>query len=140
LNSNQFDMDAHGGAGCFGDLGASWQHLSPQFILDSETISSKPTSGGQIITMMQAAKPWSRYNSTALISGRRSFTARRRSLCQAKVRPVLVIITNVLVHEAFQMTPVNNDHMVYQIPAATPNPALRHTVGEHRQLHRMATL
>ena len=78
--------------------------------------------------MMQTAKPWTRYDYTAWIRGGRSFTACRRPLFQAKVRSVLVIITNVLIHEPFQMTLINNDHMVHQIPAATPHPALRHSV------------
>jgi hypothetical protein len=36
------------------------------------------------------------------------------------MRSVLVIITNVIIDKAFQMTLINNDDMVYKIPAATP--------------------
>src|ERR1017187_4937169 len=80
-----------------------------------------------MITMMQTAKPWRRCDSAACISDCRGFTARRSLLVQAKVRSILVIIADVLIHEAFQMTLIRNDHMD-QIPAATPDPALRHTV------------
>jgi hypothetical protein len=57
-------------------------HLSPQFIFDSEAICSKRASGGQIVTMMQTGKPWSRCDSTVFIGGPGSFTARWRFLCQ----------------------------------------------------------
>jgi hypothetical protein len=42
--------------------------------------------------------------------------------------------------QALQMLPIENDHLVKQIPAAGAYPAFRNAVGEHRQLHRMATL
>jgi len=50
---------------------------------------------------MQAAKPWSRYDFTARIRGRRSFTARRSLLVQAKVCSILVIIADVLKYGAY---------------------------------------
>src|SRR5450631_4336181 len=42
--------------------------------------------------------------------------------------PVLVIITNVSGHQAFQMPFIHNDHMVEQFLTAVFNPALRISV------------
>jgi hypothetical protein len=38
------------------------------------------------------------------------------------------------------MALIENDHVIEQVSAAGSYPAFRNTVGEHRQLHRMATL
>ena len=41
---------------------------------------------------------------------------------------ILEIVENVFVHQAFQMAPIENDHMVEQIPAAAAYPAFRNAV------------
>jgi len=103
-------------------------HLSPQFIFDSEAICSKRTSGGQIVTMMQTGKPWSRYDSTVCIRGPGSFTARWRFLCRRKMHSLLVVVTDVLIHQAFQMPFVHYHRMVEHISAAVTDPVLGNTV------------
>ena len=41
---------------------------------------------------------------------------------------ILEIVEDVFVHQAFQMPPIENDHMVEQIPAAGAYPAFRNAV------------
>ena len=86
------------------------------------------SSGGQIVAMMQSAEPWHRYNPMVAFGILLCITTGRGSLRQRKMRAVLVIITDVLVHEAFQMPFVENDHMVEQISAAVADPTLRNAV------------
>src|ERR1017187_6280730 len=44
------------------------------------------------------------------------------------MRPVLMVVTDVLTHQSFQMPFVENDDMVEQVPAAVADPALRDAV------------
>jgi hypothetical protein len=44
------------------------------------------------------------------------------------MRAVLVVVADVLIHEAFQMQFIENDHMVEQIAAAVADPALSHAI------------
>ena len=44
------------------------------------------------------------------------------------MRPIIVIKTNVLVHEAFHVTFIENDHMIVQVPTAVANPPFRNTI------------
>ena len=44
------------------------------------------------------------------------------------MRPVLVIIADVVIHEAFQMVFVQNDHVIEQIPAARTNEPFRDAI------------
>ena len=74
--------------------------------------------------MMQATKPWRRHNLAACVMTLRHFSARRSLLAQTKVGSVLVVVTDVLIHEALQMPLIENDHVVEQIAAAVTNPAL----------------
>ena len=50
--------------------------------------------------------------------------ASRRCLGQRKMSSVIVIVTDVLIQKAFQVTLIEDDHMVEQIPAAVADPAL----------------
>jgi hypothetical protein len=86
------------------------------------------SSGGQIVAMMQAAKPWHRNDSATRFAVTRYFAASRRSLRQRKMSSVHVVIADVLIHEAFQMTFVENDRMVKLVAAAVPDSTLRNTV------------
>ena len=88
----------------------------------------RSNSGSQIVPMMQSAQPRHCYDSATRLRVTRCRATGRRSLRQRKMRAVLVIITDVLVHEAFQMPFVENDHMVEQISAAVPDPSLRNAV------------
>ena len=74
--------------------------------------------------MVQATEPWCGYDSTACAGIALCFTTRRRFLAQRKMRSILVIIPDVIVHQAFQMPFVENDHMIVQIAAAVADPAL----------------
>jgi hypothetical protein len=78
--------------------------------------------------MMQTAELGHRYNPVAATEIHLRFTAGRRSLRQRKMRSVLVVVTDVLVHQAFQMPFIQNDRMVEQITAAVANPTLSDTV------------
>jgi hypothetical protein len=86
------------------------------------------SSGCKIIAMMQAAKSWHGYDSERWIGVVCCLTVHRRSICQRKMRPVVVIVTDVFIHEAFQMTFVQDNHMIKQIPAAVTDPTLCNTV------------
>ena len=44
------------------------------------------------------------------------------------MRSVVVIVTDVLSHQAFQMPFIENDNMVEEIPAAVSDPTLSNTV------------
>jgi len=78
--------------------------------------------------MMQSAEPWHRNDSAAHFRVTQCFAASRRSLRQRKMSSVLVVIADVLIHEAFQMPFVENDHMVEQIAATVADPTLRNAV------------
>jgi hypothetical protein len=70
-------------------------------------------SGSQIVAMMQTAQPWNRYYPVTHNAGvTHCFTIHGRFLRQRKMSSILVIIPDVLVHQAFQMPFVENDHMV----------------------------
>src|ERR1700751_3006427 len=69
---------------------------------------------------MQAAHPWYRYNLATDAGILPCFTSCRRTLIQRKMRPVLVIVGDVFVHQTLQMSFVEDDHMVEQIASATP--------------------
>jgi len=100
----------------------------PQFFFDLEQGLCSSCSGGQVVAMMQTAESWHRAN-VALGSGFvYGITTGRRSLSQCKMSSVVMVITDVLVHQAFQMPLVQDDHMVEQIAAAVSNPALGNAV------------
>jgi len=68
-------------------------------------------------------------------------TTGRRSFCQRKMSPTLMVIADVLIHEAYQMAFIENDHMVEQIAEAVANPTFRHLIeeaalGNTRQIRR----
>src|ERR1035441_1474130 len=70
----------------------------------------------------------------------RACPASRRLFIQPEVGSVVVIIGNVLGEESLQMALIQGDHVVEQVAAAASDPALRNSIGEGRQLQRMATL
>jgi hypothetical protein len=49
-------------------------------------------------------------------------------LVQAEMSPVIVVVTNVLIHQPFQMPLIENDHMIEQITTATAYEALGHAI------------
>ena len=75
--------------------------------------------------MMQATKPWHGDDLAACIMIDLGFTPRRRSLCQSEMRSVLVVIADVLRHQAFQMLFVEHNDVVEQIAAVITEPIPR---------------
>src|ERR1039457_4682153 len=78
--------------------------------------------------MMQATQPWHRNHLVTAAGIFLCFTTRRRSLFQREMGAILEIVEDVFVHQAFQMPPIENDHVVEQIPAAGAYPAFRNAV------------
>ena len=78
--------------------------------------------------MMQTTQPWHRCHLVTDAGSFPCFTTRRRSLFQREMCAILEIVEDVFVHQAFQMPPIENDHMVEQIPATGANPAFRNAV------------
>ena len=85
-------------------------------------------SSGQIVTMMQTAKSWHGNDQTASARALFCLTIGRRTLRKQEIRSILVIVRNVLVPQSPQMTLIEDDHIVKQIPAAVANPALSNPV------------
>lgn len=72
--------------------------------------------GGSIVTVMQP-EAGIRDDATG---PHRSGSARGRFLAEPEMRPVLVIIADVLSQKPLQMLFVDCDHMIEQVTAATP--------------------
>ena len=95
--------------------------------------------GSHHVTVMQSTE--SRQRDDLFSAGRlrhRNSTS-GRALPQPEMSPVFVIIENVFFQQSSQVSLVQNDHMVEQVPTHTPDPTLSDAVGEGRQLQRMAT-
>jgi len=75
--------------------------------------------------MMQAAEPWHGKDLGACRRTFRSFSESRSLFIQTKMCSVVVIIADVLIHQALQMPLIQNDHMVEQIAAAGNEEAKR---------------
>ena len=61
----------------------------------------RANSGRQIVTMVQATQSRHGYDPASCIGNLHFFPACRRSLPQRKMRPILVVITDVLNHQSF---------------------------------------
>src|ERR1035441_8925685 len=96
----------------------------PQFILSPDKGLSLHRSGSQIVTMMQATQSWRRGNSCSRFGSAYSHTTVRCSLIQRQMRPVFVVIADIFVHQAPDVTHVDDDHVVEEISAAVANPTL----------------
>ena len=71
----------------------------PQIIVNSSEISVlSRLSGSQIVAMMQPAKPWHRNDFIIRVGAFHGLTTRRRSLGERKMRSIIMVVTNVLVH------------------------------------------
>lgn len=67
--------------------------------------------------MMQITEPWHRFNPAIHIGPPHRFTTCSRLLRQRKTCPVLVVVTDVLVHQTFQMPLVQDNQIIEQITA-----------------------
>ena len=47
---------------------------------------------------------------------------------QPQMRPVLVVVADVLSHQSFQVPLVHDDDVIQQVPSAAPHPTLGHSV------------
>ena len=56
------------------------------------------------------------------------------------MRSVLMVIVNVLMAKPQQMSLMERNDMIQHLSAAAAHPSLGDSVGEGRQLHRMATM
>src|ERR1035441_9815307 len=86
------------------------------------------SSGSTIVAMMQTTQPWNRNHLVTVPGIFVCFTTRRRSLFQREMSAILEIVEDVFVDQAFQMSPIENDYVVEQIPSAGAYPAFRNTV------------
>src|ERR1700692_1640988 len=97
----------------------SWTHFSRRSssILKQGCFRSG-SSGSTIVAMMQATQPWHRCHIVTDAASFPRFATRGRSLFQREMCAILVIIADIVVHQAFQMALIENNHVVEQIPAA----------------------
>src|SRR3954465_8244881 len=103
-------------------------HASPAVILHLSRDVDHRSLSSTIVAMMQTTKPW---HGCHLVTDRGRFpcfTTGGRSLFQGEMSAILEIVEDEFVHQAFQMPPIENDHMVEQIPAAGAYPAFRNAV------------
>ena len=77
---------------------------------------------------MQTAEPWHGNNFAACTRCLRRQPSCRSLFLQPEVRPVIMVIADVLVHQALQVAFIENDYVIEQIPAATANESLRHAI------------
>ena len=66
--------------------------------------------------------------------------AARRPLLKSEMRPVLMMVTNVLREQSLQMAFIQCNHVVQEVSSAASHPALRDAIGMSVQLRRMAML
>lgn len=100
----------------------------PQFFIDSEKDLPAHSSGCEVVAMIKSAEPWHGNNFAIRICILRSDKACRSLLVQAKMSPVLVIVTNLIGHEAFHMALIQYDQTIEQVSAAVADPSLSNTV------------
>lgn len=101
------------------------EHTVPACTISSKCDCSNGASGHEIVAMMQPAEP--RHGDDLRIHRciLCSLSSSRSSFVQPKVRPVIVEVANVLIHETLQMPFVEHDHVVEQIAATGSHPAAR---------------
>jgi len=91
-------------------------------------MSDSGVSGSNVVSMMQTAEPRRGNDLCIRCCALTSLSLSRRLLAQPEMRPILVVIADVFVHQAFQMAFVENDDMVEEVSAAIPNKPLSHAV------------
>ena len=87
-------------------------HLSLGLSLNSRENVRNSNSGGPVVAMMQAAESGHRDDFTPNLRATHRYTSCGRFLRQREMRPVLVIVADVITHKAFQMAFIENNHMV----------------------------
>jgi hypothetical protein len=61
-----------------------------------------------------------------------------RILRESEVRPIFMIVANVLGHQPFEVPLIQNDHVFQQVSSTTPHPALSDTVLSEMKVLRIA--
>jgi hypothetical protein len=87
--------------------------------LDALRVGDSEASSGEVVSMMQTAEP---RHGNHLRTDRRSprgLPAGWSFLVQTEMSSVVMMIGNVLVHQAFQMALVKHNHVVKQITTAS---------------------
>jgi hypothetical protein len=77
---------------------------------------------------MQAAEPRHGYHFATCFGAFLGLTASRRSLCQTEMLSVVVVVTDVLSHQAFQLLLVQNNAVIKHVSAAVAHPTLGQAV------------
>src|ERR1039458_2425718 len=80
------------------------------------------------VTMMLSAESRKGVNLASHQRTHRCWPTRRRVLRESEVRPIFMVIANILSHQPLEVLLIQDDHVVQQVSSATPDPALRHTV------------
>ncbi len=100
-------------------------YVEPSMTLE---MSDRKISGSDIVSMMQTAEP--RHGNSFCIQCcvLLGFSLSRRLLAQSEMRPVLVVVVDIIIHESFQVALVENDDVIEQIAGGGPVPM---TVPNH---------
>src|SRR5664279_3833584 len=106
------------------------------WVQTNESLRTTDSSSPVIAVMQPAHAPLADHGTVFP----RACPGSRRLLLQPEVSSVVVIIGNVLGEESLQMALIQGDYVVEQVAAAASDPTLGDTIGEGRQLQRMATL
>lgn len=75
-------------------------------------MSDRRISGSDVVSMMHAAKSRHGDNTCTRPSRYCSSTPSRSLLFQSEMRPVLVVVADIFIHQPLQMAFVENDEMV----------------------------
>src|SRR5215469_2073965 len=86
--------------------------------------SQQFNSGGHCVAVMQSTESWQRDDFVRAWRHRRGNSTAGCILCQSKMSPVFVVIADVFFQQSSQMSLVQDDHMIEQVPTHTPNPPL----------------
>src|SRR5215469_12301235 len=78
--------------------------------------------------MVQAAQSGKEANAVCTCTKDRCRPTRWRIFRESQMRPILVVVTNILSNQPFQMSLVQNDDRIQQVSAAAANPSLGNAV------------
>src|ERR1039458_8591472 len=81
----------------------------------------------EVVAMVQTAKPRHR-NNLRCAAGLDGQAICRCLLCQSKVRSVVMVVTDVIGHQAFEMPFIECDDMIEEVSAAVADEAFRDSV------------
>jgi hypothetical protein len=94
----------------------------------SQRIDCRSKSSGNVVAMVEASESWNTDNVSASAVTLGLFASKGSLLVQTEMSPVIVVVTNVLIHQPFQMPLIENDDMIEQITTAIAYEALGHAI------------